>query len=120
MSNNVKNMPTFRGRFGTRSKRKKSIAKWNKWRFPRGIDIVFGKGDNQNPSIGYGTDRKVRNLHPTKRVEIYVRNLDSLKRHVAENKDVNKYIYRLSANLGAKKRIEIKEFAKEKKLKVIN
>jgi ribosomal protein L32E len=117
---NEKNLPTFRGRFGTRSKRKKSIAKWDKWRHPRGIDITFRKGDNQKPRIGYGTKKEDRDLHPSGRIEVYVRNLDILKNHVKENKDANKYIYRLAGNIGAKKRLDIKEFAKTAKIRIIN
>lgn len=120
MSNNIKNMPTFRGRFGTRSKRKKTNPKWDKWRYPRGIDISWRKGDNQMPKAGYGCDKKYKDLHPTGRTEVYIRNLANLEMHVKENKETKKFIYRIAANIGAKKRIDIKQFAEKYKLKMIN
>jgi len=120
MSNNIKKVPTFRGRFGTRSKRKKSIAKWDKWRFPRGIDITWRAGDGSKPTIGYGCDKKTKNLHPSGRIEVYIRNLVQLENHIKENKETKKYIYRLASNLGAKKRTEIKQFAEKHKLRITN
>lgn len=107
-----KNLPTFRGRFGTRSKRKKSIAKWDKWRYPRGIDILFKRGDNIRPRVGYRTDKAIRDLHPSGRKEIYIRNLPELMKMKSE-KNV---LFRLAATIGQKKRIEIYEFAKKHNL----
>lgn len=120
MSNNIKNMPTFRGRFGTRSKRKKTNPKWDKWRYPRGIDISWRKGDNKMPKAGYGCDKKYKDLHPSGRTEVYVANLMQLEQHVKANKDTKKFIYRLASKVGAKKRIAIKEFAEKNKLRMIN
>jgi len=120
MTNNVKNMPTFRGRFGTRSKRKKTNPKWDKWRYPRGIDISWRKGDNQKPRAGYGCDKKYKDLHPSGRIEIYIRNLSQLENHIKLVKDTKTEIYRLASNLGAKKRLEIKQFAEKHKLRIIN
>jgi ribosomal protein L32E len=120
MTNNIKNMPTFRGRFGTRSKRKKTNPKWDKWRYPRGIDITWRRGDNQKPRAGYGGDKKFKDLHPSGRIEVYIRNLNQLENHIKTVKDTKTEIYRLAANLGAKKRAEIKVFAEKHKLRVIN
>ncbi len=107
-----KNLPTFRGRFGTRSKRKKSKDKWNKWRYPRGIDILFKRGDNIRPRVGYRTDKAIRDLHPSGKKEIYIRNLQELMKMKSE-KNV---LFRLAATIGKKKRIEIYEFAKKHNL----
>lgn len=120
MSNNIKKLPTFRGRFGVRSVRRKSIAKWNRWRHPRGIDITWRRGDGYRPKIGYGGNRKTRDLHPSRRVEVYVRNLQELEKHIRENKNVNRFVYRLASNIGMKKRIQIKQFAEKHKLKIAN
>lgn len=120
MSNNIKNMPTFRGRFGTRSKRKKTNPKWDKWRHPRGIDITWRRGDNQKPRIGYGGDNETKHLHPTKRMEVYITSLSQLERYVKEHKELNKVIFRFASTIGTKKRLSIKEFVEKHKLKVIN
>jgi len=120
MSNNIKNMPVFRGRFGTRSKRKKTNPKWDKWRYPRGIDISWRRGDNQMPKAGFGGDKKTKNLHPTKRTEVYINNFSQLEKYVKEHKDLNKVIFRFAANIGLKKILIIKEFVEKHKLKVIN
>lgn len=109
-----KNLPTFRGRFGTRSKRKKSKDKWNKWRYPRGIDILFKRGDNIRPRVGYRTDKAIRDLHPSGKKEIYIRNLSELVKMKSE-KNV---LFRLAATIGKKKRIEIYEFAKKHNLNI--
>ncbi len=120
MSNNIKNMPTFRGRFGTRSKRRKTNDKWDKWRFPRGIDITWRRGDNQMPKAGFGGDKSTRDLHPSGRVEVYINNLPQLEKYVKENKETNKVIFRIASTVGAKKRLLIKAFVEKNKLRAIN
>jgi len=120
MSNNIKRMPVFRGRFGTRSKRKKTNPKWNKWRYPRGIDISWRTGDNQMPKIGFGCDKKRKALHPSGRKEVYIRNLKDLQNFIEKNKDIKNFIFRMASKLGKKKREEIKKFCDKHKLRVIN
>jgi len=118
--NNIKRMPVFRGRFGTRSVRRKSNKKWQRWRYPRGIDITWKRGQVKKPKGGYAGNKKYRNLHPSGRIEVYIKNLLQLQTHIKENKNTDNFIYRIASNLGVKKRNSIKEFADKHKLRLIN
>ena len=111
---NSKKHPVFRGRFGGRFKRRKSNEKWDKWRRPRGIDIIFKNEDGALPKIGYRVPKKFRFLHPSGLKEITVSNLTELKQ-VKERVAV-----RFFGKIGKRKRIEMIKFAKEQKLKVLN
>lgn len=108
-------LPTFRGRFGIRSIRKKSIAKWNKWRNPRGIDIRRRNDDGAYPKTGYSTDLNVKSIHPSGFEDILVNNLQELT-----SLNPKEQAARISATVGLKKKKEILAKAKELKIKVLN
>ena len=106
--------PVFRGRFGKRSIRRKSKAKWNKWRNAKGLDIQRRKEDGRIVDSGYRTPKGIRFLHPSGYREIMVRNLNDLN-NVQKNEAI-----RLSAKLGAFKRKIIVQKANEKGIMVLN
>jgi large subunit ribosomal protein L32e len=108
-------LPTFRGRFGIRSIRKKSISKWNKWRKPRGIDIKRRNDDGAYPKTGYSTDLNVKDLHPSGFEDILVKNLQEL---TALNP--KEQAARIGGTVGRKKKKDILAKAKELKIKVLN
>jgi len=110
----AKSLPTFRGRFGARFKRRKSNKKWDKWHRPRGIDIVFKNDDGALPKIGYRTPKAIRFLHPSGLNEVIVSNLKELSK-VKEN-----VVVRFAAKIGKRKWIEMKKTAKEQKVRVLN
>lgn len=108
-----KQHPTFRGRFGERYKRRKSIAKWDKWRRPRGMDVLFKRDDGALVKIGYRTPVAFRNLHPQGLPEVLVAN-------PAQLAGVKEKVVRIDGNVGRKKRIAIREKALEMGLRVVN
>ncbi len=106
--------PTFRGRFGKRSIRRKSKEKWDKWRVPRGIDVKRVASDGFVPSIGYSKPRELRHVHPSGFNEVLVRSvreLDFLSKGVA---------VRVSSGIGRRKKLVIVDKAIERGLKVLN
>lgn len=110
-----KKHPVFRGRFGKRNIRRKSIAKWDKWRKPRGIDLDRGIEHGFTPKIGYRNKTAIRDFHPSGYREVLVHNVKEI-----ENIDVKTQAIRISATVGKKKRNEIITKANEKKIWVLN
>jgi len=109
-----KKHPVFRGRFGKKQFRRRSIKKWQKWRYPRGIDIFFRKEDGSIPRIGYRVPKEFRNFHPSGMREVKVANLTELEK---AGKDV---AVRISGKVGNRKRKEIIKKANEIGVKVLN
>ncbi len=107
----------FRGRFGKRSIRKVSKEKWQKWRKPRGIDIVFKKEDGLIPGTGYRTPKKIRFIHPSGYEERLVRNMNEL---IAMEKEKGKAAAKISRTIGKKKKEMILKKADELKIVVLN
>ncbi len=107
----------FRGRFGKRSVRKVSREKWQKWRKPRGIDIVFKKEDGLVPGTGYMTPKKIRFVHPSGYKEKLVRNMNEL---IAMEKEKGTTAVKISRTIGKKKKKEILKKADELKIVVLN
>ena len=110
-----KSKPVFRGRFGKKNIRRKSIAKWDKWRKPRGIDLDKGLQHGFRPKIGYRNQKEIRGLHPSGYFEILVCNENDLEKI---NPKIN--AARLSSRLGKRKRNEIIKKANEKGIWVLN
>ncbi len=107
-------LPVFRGRFGKRSIRKKANAKWDRWRFPRGLDVNHELSEGFNPRAGYGTDVSVRHVHPSGYREAHVRAM-------AELGAVQKgHAVRFASGIGRKKKIAMVDMAIEKGLRVLN
>jgi len=112
------NKPVFRGRFGTRTKRKNTIAKWDKWRVARGIDIKWEKGDGHRPRVGYKTKKELRNIHPKGLPELLIRSKSDIV-----NFDVKKaksFVFKFAATIGNKKKTELLKLAKEKGMQILN
>ena len=109
-----KKHPVFRGRFGKKQFRRKSIKKWQKWRYPRGIDIFFRREDGSVPRIGYRVPKEFRDFHPSGMREAMVANVGQLE---SAGKNV---AIRISGTVGKKKRKEIIKKANETGVKVLN
>lgn len=107
--------PVFRGRFGKKNIRRKSIAKWDKWRKPHGIDLDRGLNHGRRPKIGYRREAVLRDIHPSGYKEVLVNNVKDL-----EKVDPKFAAARLSATIGKRKRNEIVTKANEKGIWVLN
>jgi large subunit ribosomal protein L32e len=110
-----KHTPVFRGRFGKKNIRRKSIAKWDKWRKPHGIDLDKGIQHGFRPKIGYRRSVEVRGIHPSGYNEIMVCNFNDLAKINPKTQAA-----RLSRTLGKRKRNEIMKKANEKGVWVLN
>lgn len=88
------------------------------WRRPRGIDSKMRLKLKSRPalvSIGYGSPRKVRGLHPSGKREVLVHNVEELERI---NPEVE--VARIAHTVGLRKRIQILEKAKDLGITVLN
>lgn len=112
-----KKKPGFRGRFGKSSVRRKSKAKWRRWRVPRGKDIKKTKQYGKTPKSGYRTAKAVRARHPSGYYEKIVHNKSELELLVKERERI---AARISARVGEKKRSEIIKRANELGIKILN
>jgi len=110
-----KKHPVFRGRFGKKNIRRKSIAKWDKWRKPHGIDLDKGLQHGFRPKVGYGSNGKIRGMHPSGYREVMVCNENDLAKV-----DPKVNAIRISATLGKRKRNIIVAKANEKKIWILN
>ena len=110
-----KKLPTFRGRFGKKNIRRKSKAKWQKWRKPRSIDLDRGLQHGYRPKIGYRSKTELRDIHPSGYVEVMVRNINEL-----ETVEVKTQAIRISATVGKRKRNDIITQANKKGIWVLN
>lgn len=110
-----KKHPVFRGRFGKKNIRRKSIAKWDKWRLPQGIDLDKGREHGRQPRIGYRSQKEIRGVHPSGYKEFLVCNFNDLK-----NIDVNTQAIRFSATIGKRKKNELVKKANEMGAWILN
>ncbi|UCG71092.1 MAG: 50S ribosomal protein L32e [Thermoplasmata archaeon] len=88
------------------------------WRRPRGrhSKLRTHKGYRVNVvSIGYGSPKGARNLHPSGFEEVMVHNVADL-----EKIDPKTQAARVGHSVGTRKRIEIEEKAEEKGIRVLN
>jgi len=89
-----------------------------KWRKPRGIDSKMRaeiKGKPKRPKAGYGTDGRIRSVHPSGYREVMVyreADLGSI--------DPGTQAARISGKVGLQKKERILSRAKELKIKVLN
>lgn len=88
------------------------------WRKARGIDSqtrMKTKSGVKSPSIGYRTPKKIRGLHPSGYEEVRVEMLSDL-----QNLNPQKHALKISRRLGAKKRIELIDYAQKRNFKILN
>jgi large subunit ribosomal protein L32e len=105
--------PRFRVSNYGRSKRKR-VKK--RWRAPRGIDSKQRKKIKPRgniPSIGYGSPRSIRGLHPSGMEEMLVNTVGMLQEAAGK-------VVRISAAVGRRKKEEIRKKANEMGLRVLN
>ena len=88
------------------------------WRRPRGLDNKVRKrvkGWPASPNIGYRTKKGLRGIHPSGFQEVSVTNTDDLNKVDKEREAI-----RIARTVGAKKRTEIVDKAKELGIHVLN
>ena len=110
-----KKVPIIRGNFGKSWLRRKAIKKWAKWSKARGIDFYLKKDNGARPKMGYRTTKEIRGLHPSGLREVYVNNLNELKKIKEKN-----IVIRLKKTIGKKSKKEILKTAKEMNLRILN
>ena len=113
--NSKKHHPVFRGRFGKKNIRRKSIAKWDKWRLPHGIDLDKGRNHGRQPRIGYRSTKEIRFVHPSGYKEVLVCNMNDIAKIDAKTQAA-----RIGATVGKRKRNEIVTEANKKGIWVLN
>ncbi|MEM3518904.1 MAG: 50S ribosomal protein L32e [Candidatus Hadarchaeales archaeon] len=89
-----------------------------KWRRPRGIDSKMRlkkKGKPPLVSVGYRSPKTARNLHPSGKVEILVRNMKDL-----EKADPARNVVRIASGAGLRLRLQIAKKAAERGIRVLN
>jgi large subunit ribosomal protein L32e len=107
--------PNFRGHFPLTTRRRKKRRDVNKWRKPQGIDRSISEKRGPRPKVGYGHKNTEKNKHPCGLKEILIRSKTDLLKV-----DENNVAIRFSSTIGQKKKIELVEIAKQKKLKILN
>jgi len=88
------------------------------WRKPKGLDNKMRKklkGKGKMPSIGYGSSKKTKFLHPSGLSEILILNPNELEKINPEKECI-----RIQKTVGKKKKIIITDKAKEMGIKVLN
>ncbi|MBM3281822.1 MAG: hypothetical protein FJY86_00580 [Candidatus Diapherotrites archaeon] len=106
--------PTFWGRFGKKNIRTRKNPKYDKWRKPRGEDMLLRKDDGMIVQSGYRTPRAIRGMHPSGYKEVLIqsaRDFSNVKKNQAA---------RISGTIGRKKKIALIKLANEKKIPVLN
>lgn len=108
-----KKKPEFRRQESWRYKRVRE-----NWRKPKGLDSKMRKevkGWPPKVKVGYRSPKLARNLHPSAFKEVIVYNVDDLDRIDVENEAA-----RIAHTVGAKKRAEILNRAKDLGIRVLN
>nr|UXY86793.1 60S ribosomal protein L32 [Cryptomonas paramecium] len=91
-----------------------------KWRKPRGIDSCIRrkfKGKPDMPGIGYGNNRKTRNLVLGRYFKVKISNVQDLNVLLMINQ---KYIGQIARNVSQKKKKAILEKAQKMDIKILN
>jgi large subunit ribosomal protein L32e len=109
---NPRKKPEFK-RHGAYAKR---VSK--NWRRPRGRDNKMRKNEKakgRRPSVGFGTPKELKGLHPSGFKEVMIANINDLMKI-----DKKKEAARIISKVGKKKKAEIVNKAKELGIKVLN
>jgi len=88
------------------------------WRRPKGLDNKTRRKTRAGvkmPNVGYEVPAAIRGLHPSGLIDTLIFNIKDL-----ESLDPAIHAVRISARIGAKKRIKIVEAAFEKKFRILN
>ena len=112
-SGKKKSMPKFRRQEWFRFRRL-----GEKWRRPRGKDskMRMGKsGKPAMPSVGYGSQKLLRGLHPSGLAEVVVNSPRDI-----EGVNPSRQAVRIASSVGRRKREQILARAKELGIKVLN
>jgi len=105
--------PTFVAYESWRYKRIKS-----RWRAPKGTDNMMRlkrKGVPKSPSIGYGSPKKIRGLHPSGFDEVIVYNVKDLDKVNPERQAI-----RIANSVGGRKAVDIMDEAEKRAIWVLN
>jgi len=105
--------PDFQREEGWRYKRLK-----RSWRRARGLDSKMRKkfsGWPKSVEIGYRGPKEARNLHPSGYEEVLVRTLDDIAKV-----DPKTQAIRIAHGVGARKRVELLDRAKGRKIHILN
>ncbi|HML04276.1 MAG TPA: 50S ribosomal protein L32e [Methanobacterium sp.] len=94
---------------------KKLGEKWRKARGKTSKTRRYEKGKPAMPSIGYGSPKTTRGLHPSGYQDILVKNIKEL-----ENLDPTTQAGRISATVGKRKKEVMLTKAKELGIKILN
>jgi large subunit ribosomal protein L32e len=89
-----------------------------KWRKPKGKTSKtrrYEKGKPAMPSIGYGSPKEIRGLHPSGYEDVLISNIREL-----EFLDPSRQAGRISSTIGKRKEEIIIEKAKELGIKILN
>ncbi len=89
-----------------------------RWRSPRGTDNAVRhkrKGLPKSPSIGYGSPKRIRGLHPSGFEEVLVYNV-----HDLEKVDPEKQAIRIANTVGGRKAVDIMDLAEKKTIWILN
>ena len=109
-----KRKPKFRRPNYGRTKRKRVKDNWVK---PRGMDTAQRKQLQEAgnlPKVGYRNDKRIRDLHPSGKLEVLIANLKDL-----EELD-STVVVRIRKGVGALKRSSIVSAALSKGIRVLN
>ena len=94
---------------------KKLGEKWRKARGKTSKTRRYEKGKPAMPSIGYGSPKATKGLHPSGYKDVLVRNIKEL-----ESLDPATQAGRISATVGKRKKEVMLERAKELGIKILN
>lgn len=124
MGQNIKRLMEIRKKMNKKRPSFRRVESWryvrvkDSWRKARGIDSQTRKKTKtgvKSPSVGYRSPKKVRGVHPSGYEEVRVISIRDL-----ENLIPNKHAIKISAKLGAKKRIELVDYAQKRNFKILN
>lgn len=94
---------------------KKLGEKWRKARGKTSKTRRYEKGKPAMPSIGYGSPKETKGLHPSGYIDVLVCNIKEL-----ESIDPTTQAGRISATVGKRKKEVMLEKAKELGIKILN